>query len=63
MAKTSITRSEMRSILKQAQREQEADEAGFLCHADMVEDHRMRTRTRLLSRRDQRRAEAAETAM
>lgn len=58
MAKTTLPRSEMRSILKQAQREQEADEAGFICHADMVDNHRKVTRQRLLDRRDRRRDEA-----
>jgi hypothetical protein len=47
-----ISRSEIRSILKQAQREQEAEKAGFDCHAEMVAVHRAERRQSLLARRN-----------
>jgi hypothetical protein len=51
---TTVPRREMRILLKQAQREQEAQDAGFECHAAYVEAHRAERRETLLRRRNWR---------
>lgn len=56
MATTTMKRSEFRALLKQAKREQDAHEAGYLSHAAMVEAHRLARRQKLLERRDAVRA-------
>lgn len=56
MTRTSISRGDFRAILKQAKREQAAQDAGFLTHADQVEDHRAKRREKLQKRREALRA-------
>jgi hypothetical protein len=48
---TTVTRREMRAMLKQAQREQEAQDAGFECHAAYVLAHRAERRATLQARK------------
>lgn len=52
---TTITRSEFRSIRKQAIRELEAEKAGFSCHAVMVATHRAERVAKMRREREERR--------
>jgi hypothetical protein len=62
MVRTTISRSDFRAILKQAQREQEACEAGFTTHEEMVEAHRRDRQDALKRRRDAVRSSNLERA-
>ena len=55
-----MSRPEFRALLKQAQREQEAPEAGFNTHAQMVQSHRNDRRMALQARRDRVRTTSRE---
>lgn len=55
-----ISRRDFRALLKQAQREQEAHEAGFTSHAEYVLSHRNDRRMALQARRDRVRATTRE---
>jgi hypothetical protein len=49
-----ISRSEFRALLRQAQREQAATDAGFVTHADMVAAHRAARVEKMRARREAR---------
>jgi hypothetical protein len=55
-----ISRRDFKALLKQAQREQEAEDRGYSCHAAYVLAHRQSRRDALLARRDSVRAHNRE---
>lgn len=56
MPVTTISYSDFKSIRRQANRELEAEKAGFGCHADMVAVHRAERVAKMRRERDERRA-------
>ena len=56
MTTITMSRSDFTAILKQARREQEADDAGFVTHAAMVAAHRESRRRTLRARQEARHA-------
>lgn len=51
-----MNRSDFTAILKQARREQEATDAGFVTHGAMVAAHRISRRAKLHARQEAREA-------